>query len=129
MSIKNLKSLARNLGLFVASAMLSLLLAEWSVRTLYPQQLAVWYTTEDGLVIHPPGLITYLTESKQETKTTETYETSGESMSRSCDGPKQDRQSESPPWPNLIVQLARKTLTGGVSNQKPGGYFCELKVR
>ncbi len=66
MSIKNLKSLARNLGLFVASAMLSLLLAEWSVRTLYPQQLAVWYTTEDGLVIHPPGLITYLTESKQE---------------------------------------------------------------
>src|SRR5437016_3856823 len=66
MSIKNLKSLARNLGLFVASTMLSLLVAEWSVRTLYPQQLAVWYTTEDGLAIHPPGLITYLTESKQE---------------------------------------------------------------
>ena len=66
MSITNLKSLVRNLGLFVASTMLSLLLAEWSVRTLYPQQLAVWHTTGDGLVIHPPGLITYLTEFKQE---------------------------------------------------------------
>jgi len=66
MSITNLKSLVKNLGLFVASTMLSLLVAEWSVRTLYPQQLAVWHTTEDGLVIHPPGLITYLTEFKQE---------------------------------------------------------------
>ena len=66
MSIINLKSLVRNLGLLVASTMLSLLLAEWSVRTLYPQQLAVWHTTEDGLVIHPPGLITYLTEFKRE---------------------------------------------------------------
>ena len=66
MSITNLKSIVRNLGLLVVSTMLSLLLAEWAVRTMYPQQLAVWHTMEDGMVIHPPGLITYLTEFKQE---------------------------------------------------------------
>lgn len=66
MSSTNLKSLGRNFGLVVVSTVLSLLLAEWAVRTLYPQQLAVWHTTEDGMVIHPPGLTTYLTEFKQE---------------------------------------------------------------
>ena len=62
----NLKNVVRNIGLVVASTFLSFLVAEWSVRTFYPQQLAVWYTTEDGIVIHPPGLTTYLTEFKQE---------------------------------------------------------------
>jgi len=66
MSIGKLRSVLRNLGLVVVSTILSLLLAEWSIRTFYPQQLAVWHTTEDGLVIHPPGLTTYLTEFKQE---------------------------------------------------------------
>lgn len=66
MSITNLKSLVRNLGLFAVSTILSLLLAEWLVKTLSPQQLAVWHTTEDGMVIHPPGLTTYLTEFNQE---------------------------------------------------------------
>ena len=68
MSIAKLKSVLRNIGLVVVSTILSLLLAEWSIRTFYPQQLAVRHTTEDGLVIHPPGLTTYLTEFKQEVR-------------------------------------------------------------
>ena len=68
MSIAKLKSLGRNLGLLVASTMLSLLLAEWTVKTFYPQQLAVWYSMEDGMVIHPPGLTTYLAEFKREVR-------------------------------------------------------------
>lgn len=68
MSISNLKSLSRNIGLIVISTVLSLLLAEWAVRTVYPQQLAVWHTMEDWMVIHPPGLTTYLTEFNQEVR-------------------------------------------------------------
>jgi hypothetical protein len=68
MPIARSKNLRRNLALLATSTLLSLLLAEALVRIVYPQQLAVWHTMRDGLVIHPPGLVTYLTEFKQEAR-------------------------------------------------------------
>ncbi len=62
------KDLLRNLGLLAVSMLFSLLVAECVVRFLYPQQLAVWHTMQDGLVIHRPGLVTYLAEFKQEVR-------------------------------------------------------------
>ena len=66
MSTAKPKDVLKNLGLLAASMLLSLVMAECVVRFLYPQQLAVWHTMHDGLVIHPPGLVTYLAEFKQE---------------------------------------------------------------
>jgi hypothetical protein len=56
----------RNLALLAASLLVSLALAELAVKLILPQQLAVWHTMRDGLVIHPPGLTTYLHEFRQE---------------------------------------------------------------
>jgi hypothetical protein len=68
MSNRRSQNLLRNLGLLAASTLLSLLLAECVVRIVCPQQLAVWHTMRDGLVIHPPGLVTYLADFKQEVR-------------------------------------------------------------
>ena len=68
MSTTKPKDLLRNLGLLAGSMILSLVMAECVVRFLYPQQLAVWHTMPDGLVIHPPGLDTYLAEFKQQVR-------------------------------------------------------------
>jgi hypothetical protein len=62
------KDLLKNLGLLTVSILVSLVIAECLVRFFYPQQLAVWHTTPDGLVIHPPGLVTYLAEFNQEVR-------------------------------------------------------------
>jgi hypothetical protein len=59
------RNLLKNVGLVIASTLLSLLAAEGVVRLAYPQQLAVWHTMRDGLVVHPPGLVTHLTEFGQ----------------------------------------------------------------
>jgi hypothetical protein len=56
----------RNLTLLAASLLVSVALAELGVRLILPQQLAVWHTMPDGLVIHPPGLKVYLHEFGQE---------------------------------------------------------------
>jgi len=58
----------KNLALLGASVLISLVLAEGLVRLVAPQQPAVWHTMRDGLVVHPPGLTTYLTEFDQETR-------------------------------------------------------------
>jgi hypothetical protein len=59
------KNSLKNLGLLAGSLLASVVLAEFLVRAVYPQQLAVWHTMRDGLVIHPPGLVTHLVEFDQ----------------------------------------------------------------
>jgi hypothetical protein len=44
-----------SLALLVVSGLVTLAAAELLLRWFYPQQLAVWHNTRDGMVIHPPG--------------------------------------------------------------------------
>jgi len=66
MPLSQWRNRLRNLALLGASLVVSLALAELAVRLILPQQLAVWHTMRDGLVIHPPGLQVYLHEFGQQ---------------------------------------------------------------
>lgn len=52
--------LVTNLGVALASVAIAGLLGELSLRIFVPQDRSVWAHTDDGLVVHPPGIETYL---------------------------------------------------------------------
>ncbi len=62
------KKFIANLFIFLLSTLVALAGAELLLRLFYPQQLAVWYTTRDGMVIHPPNTTVYLTKFDQKVR-------------------------------------------------------------
>ena len=48
--------------LLLISTTIALGCAEVLLRMVYPQQLGIWYTLSDGMVIHPPGLSTHMAD-------------------------------------------------------------------
>ena len=47
---------------------IALVIAELLLRVAYPQQLGVWYSLRNGLVIHPPNTRVHLTKFKQDVR-------------------------------------------------------------
>lgn len=62
------KKFIANLFIILLSTFIALICAEIILRFLYPQQLAVWYTTRDGMVIHPPNTTVSLTKFDQKVR-------------------------------------------------------------
>jgi GDSL-like lipase/acylhydrolase family protein len=61
-----MRKFAVNGGLVLASFGVAVLLAEFILRMAYPQQLGVWYSLRNGLVIHPPSTRIHLSSFRQD---------------------------------------------------------------
>ena len=61
-----MRKFAVNGGLALVSFGVAVLLAELILRVAYPQQLGVWYSLRNGLVIHPPSTRVHLSSFRQD---------------------------------------------------------------
>lgn len=60
-----MKNLIANFLLIIFSTSITLAAGELILRTLYPQDLGIWYETREGLAIHCPSLKRYLSKFQQ----------------------------------------------------------------
>ena len=74
------------------------------------------------------GPVAGLTQAEHHAQCAQVAQAAGERMRAGGDGPDEDRDRESPPGADPVVEFSRQALTGGIGDQKPGRDAAKLRI-